>query len=141
MNAVANIERIESGPAHMDRTGAHFGDQEAAYAEREIRTGFDKAVTVGDANALCTWAPYTTDWQAINRLPLEQRTAEKRAAAKRAQTMAECMVESLDYGDGPSMVEAMQLVLNAARCTDDALSAQARRLLERMAESFAARNC
>jgi hypothetical protein len=135
------IERRESGPATQDRTSEHFGDVDAAYAERELTDAFMRSADAGDANALCTWAPRTTDWQAINRLPLEQRTAETRAAAKRAQTMAECMVESMGYGDGPSMVEAMQLVLNAARCTDDALSAQARRLLERMGEAFAARNC
>lgn len=141
MNTVS-IERIESGPASQDRTSAaYFGNPETAYVERELRANFAKAADVGDANAVCGWAPYTTDWNAINRLPLEKRTAEVRAVAKRCQTMAELMVESLDYGDGPSMVEAMHLILAATKSSDTDLALLAGDLVERMGASFALHNC
>lgn len=141
MNTVS-IERIESGPASQDRTAAaYFGNHETAYIEQELRANFAKAADVGDANAVCSWAPFTTDWNAINRLPLEQRTAEVRAVAKRAQTLTELMVESLDYGDGPSMVEAMHLILAATKSSDTDLALLAGDLVERMGASFALHNC
>ena len=140
MNAAPNIERIDSGPAYMDRASEHYGDKESERHERELRDGFVIAVDKADANALCPWAPRTTDWQSINRLPLEQRTAEVRAVAKRVQTLAECMAESLDYGNGPTMVEAMQLILNATRSTDADLALQAGDLVDRMGAAFARMN-
>ena len=140
MNTLS-IQRADTGPASQDRTSAAYFDNESANAEREIRTGFENAVELGDANALCSWAPVTTDWNAINRLPLEQRTASVRAVAKRAQTMAECMVESLDYNDGPSMVEAMHLILAATKSSDTDLAVLAGDLVERMGASFALHNC
>ena len=138
MNTLS-IQRADTGPASQDRTSAAYFDNESAYAEREIRTGFGKAVELGDANALCPWAGTVTDWDAARKLPTDQKALGN--LPKRAQTFTECMSESLDYSDGPSMTEAMQLILNAARCSDDALSEQARRLLENMGESFSYHNC
>lgn len=144
MNTVS-IERIESGHSWQDRSsGEYEGYCEgiaAAEAEHALRANFAKAADVGDANALCSWAPFTTDWNAINRLPLEKRTAEVRAVVKRAQTMTELMVESLDYGDGPSMVEAMHLILAATKSSDTDLALLAGDLVERMGASFALHNC
>ena len=48
------------------------------------------------------------------------------------------MGDTLDYSEGPSMVEAMQLVLNAAAGSD--VKAQATGLLKRMADKFAEMN-
>ena len=133
----ASIERRETGPADQDRTAsAWFGNDTT---ERELYDGFMKSVDNGDANALCSWAPKTTDWDAAGRLPIDQRTTV--SLPKRAQTMAECMAESLDHGDGPSMTEAMQLILNVATGCDESTRSQAMRLLERMGDSFAKHNC
>ena len=135
MNTVS-IERRETGQADQDRTAsAWFGNDTN---ERELYDGFMQSVDSGDANALCAWAPKTTDWDAAKRVPIDQRTTG--SLPKRAQTMAELMVESLDYGDGPSMVEAMQLILNVATVCDESIRSQAMRLLERMGDSFAKHN-
>ena len=134
-----SIERADTGLASQDRTSAAYFDNESAYAEREIRTGFAKAVDAGDANAFCNWAGSVTDWDAAKHMPTDQKALGN--LPKRAKTMTECMCESLDYTTGPTMTEAMQLILNAARCSDDTLSAQARRLLESMGDSFAYHNC
>ena len=132
----ASIERRETGPADQDRTAsAWFGNDTT---ERELYDGFMKSVDSGDANALCSWAPKTTDWDAAKRMPFDQRTTV--SLPKRAQTMAECMAESLDHGDGPGMTEAMQLILNVARSGDESIRSQAMRLLERMGDSFAKHN-
>lgn len=138
MNTV-NIERRESGPAHLDRTSAAYGDNESAQAERELRAQFAKAADVGDANALCRWAPSVTDWDAAKRMPIDQRTTV--SLPKRAQTMTELMTESLDYGDGPTMVEAMHLILAATKSSDTDLALLAGDLVERMGASFALHNC
>lgn len=133
-----SIEHIETGPASQDRTGSSwFGDNDEAHAQRAIEDGFAKAVELGDANALCPWAPELYDREAIKARGLSWTDKD---LPKRAPALTECMSESLDYSDGPSMTEAMQLILNAARCSDDELSAQARRLLERMCETFAYHN-
>jgi hypothetical protein len=138
MNAIPNIERRESGQASMDRTSEHFGDTEAQRNEREIRDGFAMSAGKADANALCTWAPMVTDWDAAKRMPIDQRTAQH--LPKRAQTLTEIMAESLDYSDGPTMVEAMQLILNATRSTDADLAQQAANLVDRMGAAFARMN-
>ena len=140
MSNTASIERAESGPAWADRSSEQFDGYSTERTERQLYDDFQKSVDGGDANALCAWAPRVVDWNAINRLPIEQRTPQTRAAARRAPTLAECMAESLDYGDGPSMTEAMQLIVNVATGCDESTTAQARRLLERMADSFARHN-
>jgi len=138
MNTAANIERIESGPAWADRSSAQFDGYSAERTERQLYDDFQKSVDGGDANALCAWAPRITDWAVARATPIDQRKAT--SLPKRAQTLAECMAESLDCGDGPSMAEAMQLIVNVATGCDESTTAQARRLLERMAESFARHN-
>ena len=138
MNTLS-IQRADTGPASQDRTSAAYFDNESAYAEREMRTGFAKAVEVGDANALCQWAGSVTDWDAAKRMPIDQKSATN--LPKRAQTMTELMVESLDYGDGPSMVEAMHLILAATKSSDTDLAVLAGDLVERMGASFALHNC
>jgi hypothetical protein len=127
-----NIERKDSGPAWMDKAS----DQH--YSASTMEFEFMAAVDKGDANALAPWVPLTTDWNLINRLPLEQRTIALRSTAKRQQTLSECMYESLDYSDGPSIDEAMQIILKVASGKDE--SETARRLLERMAACFAFHN-
>jgi hypothetical protein len=88
-----------------------------------------------DANALCDFAS-TTDWDAMKRQPIDPRTATR--LPKRQQTLAEVMAESLDYSDGPSLSEALQLLLNVAHGADLVNApAQARALLGRMAEKWA----
>jgi hypothetical protein len=132
MNHLRSIERIDSGPAYMDKAS------DAHYSSSTLQADFLAAADKGDANALAPWAPFTTDWALIKSSAIDQRTAK--SLPKRAQTLAECMAESLDYGNGPSLSEAMQLILNVATGCDESTTSQARRLLERMAESFAYHN-
>jgi hypothetical protein len=59
----------------------------------------------------------------------------------RVQRLHEVMGESLDYSNGPSMVEAMQLILNVAYSANLVNApAQARALLARMANAWASQN-
>jgi rubredoxin len=62
MNALDNVQRIDSGPASQDRASEYFGDTEAEHRENEIRAGFMFAAGRADANALCPWAPVVTDF-------------------------------------------------------------------------------
>lgn len=137
-----HIERRDTGPAWLDKTSAHYApDVEAAEAKAqaaELRRQFARAAATGDANAVCPWAPLTTDWDAIKRQPIDQRTTT--SLPKRAQTLAQLMFESLDYGSGPSMTEAMHLLLAAAHSTDTDLALLAGDLLDRMGAAFAEQN-
>ena len=54
------------------------------------------------------------------------------------QTVGAVMAESLDYGNGPSMAEAMRLIAAAAAGAD--VADMARSLLNRMADVFASHN-
>jgi hypothetical protein len=138
MNQLDNVERRDSGTASQDRASEHFGDTEAAHRENEIRAGFAMAAGKADANALCDWAKQVTDWELAQRMPIDQRTVER--LPKRMQTMTEVMYESLDYSTGPSITEAMQLILNACRSTDAELAQQAANLVDRMGAAFARMN-
>ena len=102
-------------------------------AEFEMAADFLRACGKADANAVVTWAPQITDWKGPLHL-----VGDKHVRPKRDQTLAECMGDTLDYSEGPSMVEAMQLVLNAAAGSD--VKAQATGLLKRMADKFAEMN-
>ena len=99
-------------------------------AERAVIEDFIAACQRCDANALPSFAPMVTDW----RLAKTPRSAGE-PAPKRMPTLSEVMAESLDYGDGPSMTEAMQLILNAANGMD--VKAQAQGLIDRMATTWA----
>lgn len=104
-----------------------------AKAEREADQAFMDACAAGDANAIATFAPMVRDWT------LKVASIDK--APKRMQTLTEVMLESLDYKSGPAMEELMQLLLNVAYGTDpEAAQDQAKRLIERMATTWAAHN-
>ena len=137
MNALDNVERRDSGTASQDRASEHFGDTEAEHREQEIRAGFAMAAGRADANAVCDWAPRLTDWDAVNAQRLRIIDAN---LPQRMQTLTECMFETLDYSTGPSMTEAMQLILNATRSTDAELAQQAANLIDRMGAAFARMN-
>ncbi len=99
-----------------------------------MRAAFAAAVDKADANALAVWAPKVTDWDAVEQLGTKN--------LKRSRTLAECMVESMEYGykGPPDMSEAMQLILNARLSSDANLVQMASHLLERMGASFAYNN-
>ncbi len=108
-------------------------------SDRKIRAeisaiqDFQKACNTGDANALVSFAPLVRDSSASPDadgayVPWENRPL-------RSQTLAEVMTESLDYRDGPSLTEALQLLLNASNGAN--VQEQARGLIDRMATTWA----
>jgi hypothetical protein len=101
--------------------------------EDAISAGFADAVKKADANALCDWAPYVTDYDAMRRQP----RSHEAPAPKRAPNFTECLRYAMDTDQQPFEVEAMQLILNAAKSTDEALAANASGLLRRMGAYFA----
>lgn len=98
-----------------------------AQAEIAAIKDFQQACVKGDANSLCQWAPRVAD----RNVP---RTKDGFLPTRR-QTLAEVMTESLDYRDGPTLTEAMQLILNASNGTN--VQEQARGLIDRMATTWA----
>lgn len=106
-------------------------------AQAQMAAAFIKGCAQKDANTMAEFAPMVRDWDAAKHMPVSIGAY----TPKRYQTIAEVMQESLDYAAGPSMTEAMQLILNVAYGSDTVNApAQARALLSRMAETFAKYN-
>lgn len=120
------MEKIESPPAHMAGYAsemAYRASRGERQAERDAQTreAFAEACRKADSNALATWAPTVSD------LNIDQ------PHARRTPLFHEVMAEALDFSDGPTLSEVMQLVLNVAHGADVVNApAQARALLDRM---------
>lgn len=95
-----------------------------AEAERAMADAFEELAMKSDANAFAEFAPLVRDHD---------------RAGKRKQTMAEVMHDALDSSSGPSITEAMQLILNAAygNLSPEVVKAQARDLVERAGKAHA----
>ena len=126
--------------AHADHFfGQLYREAETASIERDresarMAASFVKACAQADANALAFFAPTVRDWNAAKAMPVSSTST----MPHRHQTIAEVMQEGLDYASGPSMTEAMQLILNVAYGTDLVNAPeQARALISRMATTFA----
>lgn len=93
-------------------------------AELAIEEEFERLAMKADANAFAGFAPLVRD---------------DTGTGLRKQTLAEVMHYALDYSNGPSITEAMQLILNAAygNLSPEVVKAQARDLVERAGKAHA----
>lgn len=82
-----------------------------------------------DANAVCTWASTIKDYGNTASVS----SAEK--LPRRYRTFSEIMFDTLDMGNGPSMSELMQMLLNAAS-GHTLTQKHAQELLANMAEQY-----
>lgn len=90
------------------------------------------AIGTGDANHLCSFST-TTDWDAVKRQPVDQRTAT--ALPRRAQTLAEVLMESINgYPEVESQL--VQLMLNACKSSDATTAQQAQALRDQIAAKW-----
>ena len=124
--------------AHADHFfGLLYKETEAATIQRErekalLAAAFIKACAQRDVNAPATYAPMVRDYSAPKA---EGYTPH------RYQTQSEVMVDSLDYSTGPTMADAMQILMDVAYSADTVNApAKARALISRMAEAFAKYN-
>lgn len=95
-------------------------------AEARMADAFTSAAIAGDMTAPAYFAPKINDYR-LSRAGV--------TPPKRAQTVGEVMADSLDYGNGPSMYDAMRLIAHAATGAD--VADMARSLLNRMADAYA----
>lgn len=95
-----------------------------AEAERAMADAFEEQAMKADANAFADFAPLVRD---------------DTGTELRKQTLAEVLHYALDYTNGPSITEAMQLILNAAygNLSPEVVKAQARDLVERAGKAHA----
>jgi hypothetical protein len=129
-----SIEKADSAPGYM---AGHSSATEYSLswserqdmADAESAGWFLWACTHLDASAPAPWAPtvgdYSTPWR------------EGAPQPQRIPALHEVLTDSLDYTTGPQMAELMQLLLNVAHGDAAAAPAQARKLLDRMARTWA----
>jgi hypothetical protein len=122
------IDPVEHASRHGDEQDKYNDMVQAA--EDQARADFLAQAKRADANAVCIWASTVTDYSntagvgSVDKLP------------RRSRTFAEVATDTLDLGNGPSMCEIIQVLLNAASgniCTQSL----ARGLLARMADVHA----
>jgi hypothetical protein len=129
-----SIEKADSAPGYMagassaNEYGLRWSDRQAA-ADAKAANDFFTACTKLDANAPAPWAPTVGDYSYPFRegVPQPQRIPE----------LHEVLMDSLDYTHGPNTAELMQLLLNVAHGDAAAAPEQARKLLDRMASTWA----
>jgi len=100
-------------------------------AERLLVDEFLKAARAGRMSTPALFAPPTTDWLAPPK-------ADK-SRYMRHQLVGEVLADSLGYGVGPTLSEAMGLLCKVAYGTESQKQA-AQELLQRMALVFAQQN-
>ena len=127
------IERQDSAPAHMAgyASATDYGiswTQRQAEADFETYESFKDLCAANNATALVDWAPLRNDYSA---------PSVDGVRPQRKNFLHEVMSESLDYASGPSMADAMQLILNATNSSDAAIAKQARALIHEMAKTWA----
>jgi hypothetical protein len=113
----------------------HSRDEAIYQAEAALVESFKSACAKGDANAIVEWAPRVTDFDAMRKAGVN---FGKHAQYTRCVTIAEVMNDSLDFANGPSHTEVMQLLMNVANGGD--CKAQATALIDQMAKRWADAN-
>jgi hypothetical protein len=122
------IDPVEHASRHGDEQDKYNDMVQAA--EDQARADFLAQAKRADANAVCIWASTVTDYSntagvgSVDKLP------------RRNRTFAEVATDTLDLGNGPSMCEVIQVLLNAAHGLH-ATQVQAQALLQRMADQYA----
>lgn len=116
-------ELMESNPRLIRAQDAEDEAREAR--DDYLRRCFMSAVIKGDMNAVADWAPMVSVWE--NGLVL-----------RKLQTVGEVLADVLDYRNGPSTSEVMNLLCKAAYGQHYEFLAY--RLIERMAEQFVRHN-
>lgn len=131
---MANTDPVAAAAAHYEPRFA--AAQAHATALEQATDDFLMACRRCDANALATFAPLIKDYEASRKLQ-----SVDAHMPMRYESLTEVMQCALDYSNGPSMTELMQLLLNVAYGAD--LAAQrplAHNLLQRMASKWASMN-
>lgn len=93
----------------------------AMYLENE----FMDAAALGDLNVQADWAPLTSDWDG-NR------------AVKRISTVGEAIAGTLDFRDGPTTEDVLDLLIRTA--FGKSCEFEAYQMVERMARQFVKHN-
>lgn len=122
---ISHLDPAQDADQHLEKV-VSFTEATAA-AERAMSFAMLETMLRCDANAPAFFAPVVPDYQ--------KDADGKFAKLQRVPRLWECMHESLDYGNGPTMRDLMALLLKLAH-TDESQKEAAKDLLQAMAGSF-----
>lgn len=129
-----STDPVADAARHTERLAAYNDRLQAA--ERSNIEDFTEACNRGNADALCLFAPMVRDETTSQDKDGKYLSWENRPM--RYQPLYEVMASSLDCGDGPTIADAMQLILNASNGAS--VQEQADELIKRMSATWAKYN-
>jgi hypothetical protein len=122
------IDPVEHASRHGEEQDKYNDMVQAA--EDQYEADFLAQAKIGDANALCGWASTVADRSNISGVVSIDKLS------RRARTFAEVASDTLDLGNGPSMTELIQVLLNVASGLPETQT-QAQDLIESLAANYA----
>lgn len=115
----------------------HQREDALEQAEAELAHEFIQAILAGDPDATPDWTGTTPDYAAGRKLGMAYGAA---GFPRRRCAVEECLMESLDYSNGPGFGDLLKVLSLAMKGTDPTVALAARQLVERAAAKFAEHN-
>ena len=115
----------------------HQREDALELAEAELAHQFIQAMLAGDPDATPDWTGTTPDYAAGRKLGMDYGAP---GFPRRRCAVEECLMESLDYSNGPGFGDLLKVLSLAMKGTDPTVALAARQLVERCANVYAQHN-
>ena len=127
----------ESSESRRLLDAIHQREDALEQAEAELAHEFIQAILAGDPDATPDWTGTTPDYAAGRKLGMDYGAP---GFPRRRCAVEECLMESLDYSNGPTHGDVLKVLSLAMKGTDPVVALAARQLVERAAAKFAEHN-
>ena len=137
MEEAMSICVTESSESRRLLDNMHRREDALEQAEAELAHEFIQAILAGDPDATPDWTGTTPDYAAGRKLGMDYGAP---GFPHRRCAVEECLMESLDYSNGPTHGDVLKVLSLAMKGTDPVVALAARQLVERAAAKYASHN-
>ena len=127
----------ESSESRRLLDAMHQREDALEQAEAELAQQFTQAILAGDPDATPDWTGTTPDYAAGRKLGMDYGAP---GFPRRRCAVEECLMESLDYSNGPGFGDVLKVLSLAIKGSDPVVALAARQLVERAAAKYAQHN-
>lgn len=127
----------ESSESRRLLDAIHQREDALEQAEAELAHEFIQAILAGDPDATPDWTGTTPDYAAGRKLGMAYGAP---GFPRRRCAVEECLMESLDYSNGPTHGDVLKVLSLAMKGADPVVALAARQLVERAAAKYAQHN-